>query len=42
MAHLIAKHPLPHFNIALVIAVVWVALAVAAAVYDVARMVQAW
>ncbi|HKC34251.1 MAG TPA: hypothetical protein VKC16_12395 [Xanthobacteraceae bacterium] len=42
MAHLIAKHPPPHINIALVIAVVWVALAVAAAVYDVAHMVQAW
>ena len=42
MAHLIAKHPPPHINIALVIAVVWVALAIAAAIYDVAHMVQAW
>jgi hypothetical protein len=47
MAHLIAKHPLPHIhlphiNIALVIAFVWAALAVAAAVYDLGRMVQAW
>jgi hypothetical protein len=42
MAHLIAKHPLPHINIALVIAVVWIALAVAATVYDIGRMVQAW
>ncbi|HEX4553249.1 MAG TPA: hypothetical protein VH249_04650 [Xanthobacteraceae bacterium] len=42
MAHLIAKHPLPHINIALVIAIVWVALAVAATVYDVGHMIQAW
>ena len=42
MAHLIAKHPLLHINIALVIAIVWVALAVAATVYDVGHMVQAW
>ncbi len=47
MAHLIAKHALPHIhlphiNIALVIALVWAALAVAAAVYDLGRMVQAW
>jgi hypothetical protein len=42
MAHLIAKHPLPHIDIALVIAVAWVALAVAATVYDVGHMVQAW
>ena len=42
MAHLIAKHSLPHINIALVIAIVWVALAVAATVYDVGHMVQAW
>jgi hypothetical protein len=42
MAHLLAKHPLPHINIALVIAIVWVALAVAATVYDVGHMVQAW
>ena len=42
MAHLMARHPLPHINVALVIAVVWVALAVAATVYDVGHMVQAW
>jgi hypothetical protein len=42
MAHLIAKHPLPHMNIALVIAIMWIALAVAATVYDVGHMVQAW
>ena len=42
MAHLLAKHPLPHINIALLIAVVWIALAVAATVYDIGRMVQAW
>jgi len=42
MAHLIAKHPLPHINIALVIAIVWVALAVAATIYDVGHIVQAW
>ena len=42
MAHLIAKHPPPHINVALVIALVWAALAVAAAVYDVGRMVAVW
>jgi len=33
---------LPHINIALVVALVWAALAVGAAVYDVGRMVEAW
>ena len=50
MGHLLAKHPLPkhllakhlHVNIALVIAVVWAALAVASALIDVARMIQTW
>jgi hypothetical protein len=42
MAHLLAKHPLPHVNIALLVALVWAALAVGAAVYDVGRMLQAW
>jgi hypothetical protein len=42
MAHLLAKHPLPHVNIALVIALVWATLAVGAALYDVGRMLQAW
>jgi hypothetical protein len=42
MAHLLARHPLPHVNIALLIALVWAALAVGAAVYDVGRMLQAW
>jgi len=40
MGHLLAKHP--HVNIALVIAVVWAALAVASALIDVARMIQTW
>jgi len=42
MAHLIAKHSLPHINIALVIAIVWVALVLAATIYDVGHIVQAW
>ncbi len=42
MSDLLAKHPLPHVNIALVIALVWAALAIGAAVYDVGRMLQAW
>jgi hypothetical protein len=44
MGHLLTKHPLPHVhvNIALVIAVTWIALAVASALIDVARMVQTW
>jgi hypothetical protein len=42
MPHLIAKHPLPHVNLALVIALVWAGLAIGAAVYDLGRMVQAW
>ena len=42
MAHLLARHPLPHVNIALIVALVWVALAVAAAIYDVGHMMQAW
>jgi hypothetical protein len=42
MAHLIAKHSLPHINIALLIAIVWVTLAVAATIYDVGHLVQAW
>ncbi len=42
MAHLLARHPLPHVNVALIVALVWVALAVAAAVYDVGHMMEAW
>lgn len=42
MAHLLAKHPLPHVNIALIIALVWAALAVGTSLYDVGRMLQAW
>jgi hypothetical protein len=42
MAHLLAKHSLPHVNIALLIALMWAALAVGAAVYDVGRMLEAW
>jgi hypothetical protein len=42
MAHLIAKHSLPHINVALVIAIVWIALAVAATIYDVGHLVQVW
>jgi hypothetical protein len=42
MAHLLARHPLPHVNIALLIALVWAALAVGTAVYDISRMLQAW
>ena len=42
MAHLLARHPLPHVNIALVVALVWAALAVGTALYDVVRMLQAW
>jgi hypothetical protein len=42
MSDLLAKHPLPHVNVALVIALVWAALAIGAAVYDVGRMLQAW
>jgi hypothetical protein len=47
MPHLIAKHQLPHIhlphiNVALMIALVWAVLAVAAAVYDLGHLVQAW
>ena len=49
MARLLARHPLPHLhmphihiNVALVIALVWAAFALAAAVYDVEHMVEAW
>ena len=42
MAQLLAKHPLPHINIALIIALVWAALAVSAAIFDIGRMLQAW
>jgi hypothetical protein len=42
MTHLIAWHQLPRINLALVIAVVWGALAVAAAIYDVGHMIAAW
>jgi len=44
MARLLAKHPLPHIhiNVALVIALVWAAFALAAAVYDVEHMVADW
>ena len=42
MAHMLARHPLPHVNIALIVALVWVALAVAAAIYDVGHMLQVW
>ena len=40
MGHLLAKHP--HVNIALVIAVLWGALAVAAAFIDIVRTIQTW
>jgi len=40
MGHLLAKHP--HVNIALVIAVVWAALAVASALIDIVRMIETW
>ncbi|HEY2134657.1 MAG TPA: hypothetical protein VGH49_02145 [Xanthobacteraceae bacterium] len=42
MAHLVAKHPLPHINVALVIALVWLTLAVAASLYDVVHLIQVW
>jgi hypothetical protein len=42
MAHLLAKHPLPHINVALIIALVWGGLAVGAAVFDIGRMLEAW
>ncbi len=42
MAHLLAKHPLPHVNVALLVALAWASLAVAAAVFDIGRMLQAW
>jgi hypothetical protein len=42
MAHLLTKHPPPHINVALVIALVWATLAVAAAVYDIGHMIAAW
>ena len=42
MAHLLARHPLPHINVALMIALLWVGLAVGAAVYDVGRMIEVW
>lgn len=42
MAHPLAKHPLPHVNIALLIALLWGGLAVGAAVFDIGRMLQAW
>ncbi len=42
MAHLLAHHPLPHVNFALVVALVWTALAVGSALYDVGRMLQVW
>jgi hypothetical protein len=42
MTHLLVKRPLPNVNIALVIALIWAALAVGAAVFDVGRMLQAW
>jgi hypothetical protein len=42
MAHLLAKHPLPNINVALIIALVWGALAIGAAVFDIGRMVEAW
>ena len=42
MAHLIAKHALPRVNLAFLIAVIWGALALAAAIYDIGRMLAAW
>ncbi len=42
MAHLLAKHDLPPVNLALLIAVIWGALAVAAAIYDIGHMLAAW
>ncbi len=42
MTHLLARHAFPHVNIALVVAVIWIGLAVASAVIDIARIVQTW
>ena len=43
MVHLIVKHhALPRINLAFVIAAVWATLAVAAAVYDIGRMLGTW
>jgi hypothetical protein len=42
MAHLLAKHSLPRINVALLVALVWGSLAVAAAIYDVGRMLTVW
>jgi hypothetical protein len=42
MGRLLGNHPHFHVNFALVIAFVWAALAVASAIIDIERMVQAW
>ena len=41
MVHLLARHSF-HVNIALVVAVIWASLAVAASVVDVARIIETW
>lgn len=41
MIHLLARRSL-HVNIALVVAVIWASLAVAAAFVDVARIIETW
>ena len=42
MADLLAKHPLPHVNVALIIALLWAGLAVGTAIFDIGHMLQAW
>ncbi len=42
MTHLLARHAFGHLNIALVVAVIWAGLALAAAFVDIARIVQTW
>ncbi len=42
MAHVIRKLASPHIDLALVLALVWIALASAAAIYDIGRWLHAW
>ena len=42
MAQVIRKLTLPHIDLAFVLAFVWIALAFAAAVYDIGRWFHAW
>jgi hypothetical protein len=42
MVRVIQRHVFPHINLAIALAIMWGALALAVAVYDIGRWLAAW